>query len=91
MLKEKLRIVGVTSLLWILFLSCSGLTIKTYFLDGMSENALIRRNEDGTIQEKLTFLQAHGYRCYSPVDDEAWRTRLAQCCAKSGFVIDPVQ
>lgn len=80
--REQLRIVMVTSLTWILFLSCTGLTIKTWYVEGITENALIRRSEDGSIQERLTFLQAHGYRCYSPVDDEAWRARLIACCAK---------
>lgn len=80
--KEKLKIVMVTSLIWIGFLSsCAGLNIKTWYLDAEEEQALIRRNADGSIKEKISYLQAQGYLCYSVTDDEAWRTRLAQCCA----------
>lgn len=82
--KEKLRIAGATSLIWTLCLSsCAALNIKTWFLDGMHEQALIRRDSNGNIKEKLTFLEGDGYRCYSAVDDEAWRNRLIQCCAKA--------
>jgi hypothetical protein len=82
MQKQKLQIALGTSLIWIISLSsCAGIQIKTWFLDSKTENALIRKNEDGSIQEKLTYLEAYGYRCYSPIDDEAWRTRLAECCA----------
>lgn len=83
MLKQKLQIVGATSLIWTICLSsCAALNIKTWYLDGIHEQALIRRNADGTVNEKLSWLEADGFRCYSPLDDEAWRDRLIQCCAK---------
>lgn len=81
-LKQKLRIVAATSLIWIISLSaCAGLKIKTWFLDAKEQNALIRKASTGEITERLSYIEADGYRCYSPIDDEAWRTRLAQCCA----------
>lgn len=84
MLNQKLRLVVATCLIWIICLSsCAGLKIKTWFLDGKDEQALIRKNDDGVVTEKLTYIEADGYRCYSPVDDEAWRTRLVECCAAS--------
>lgn len=90
-LNQKLTIAGVTSLAWMVCLSsCGSLQIKTWFLDQtqVSEackdaKPLIRRGGDGAVQEALTILQADGYRCYSPADDEAWRNDLnieTQCC-----------
>lgn len=82
--KEKLKIVMATSLIWTVCLSsCASLTIKTWYLDGAGEHGLVRRASDGSIQEKLEFLEANGYFCYSPQDDEMWRQRLAICCAKA--------
>lgn len=37
------------------------------------------QHKTSKVNEMLTLLQAKGYRCYSPQDDEAWRTRLATC------------
>lgn len=77
---ERLRIVAATSLIWIACLSsCAELRIKTWFLDGREEQALIRR-KNGEIIERLTFVEADGYRCYSEADDTAWRNRLVACC-----------
>lgn len=81
-----------TSLAWIGLLgSCASTElIKTWGVgaanvrpDCQLEKPLIRTNDAGVIQEALTVLQANAYRCYSPVDDEAWRTRMVQlesCC-----------
>lgn len=84
MSRNRLPIVLVMSAVLITCLSCcSGITIKTWFLDGIYENGLIRKKSDGTLLEKISFIEANGYRCYSPVDDEAWRNRMAACCAKA--------
>ena len=84
MLNPKLKVAAVTSLIWIVCLSsCASLTIKTWFLDGKDHVSLIRKNSDGSIKEAKSFPEAHGFLCYSPQDDEAWRTYLAAqvaCC-----------
>lgn len=86
-LKQRLRIAAATSLIWILCLSsCAGLRITTWFLNGKGEEAqqgLDRKSHDGTLQAHKSWLEADGYHCYSPIDDEAWRTRMAtlsECC-----------
>lgn len=85
-LNQRLQIVGVTSLIWIVCLSsCAALSIKTWFLDGKEYQSLVRKNSNGTLKEKLSFIEANGYRCYSPADDEAWRNRLIACCAKAQY------
>ncbi len=87
MRNQKLRVVVVTSLIWILCLSsCAGLKIKTWFLDGKDAQALIRKDSSGNITEKLTYFEADGYRCYSQADDTAWRNRMALCCADAGTI-----
>lgn len=91
MLNHKLRIVGATSLIWIISLSsCSALKIKTWFADATQvsppcqvEDLLVRKDSKGKVQEALTILQMDGYRCYSAADDEAWRNLLIACCNKS--------
>ena len=83
MQKPKRRTLGVMLLTLIVSLSCcAGLTVRTWFLDGKNYEALIRKNPDGSLKEKLSFVEADGYRCYSPVDDEAIRNRLIECCSK---------
>lgn len=83
-LKQRLKIAAATSLIWIICLSsCAGLNITTWFLDGKEHLELIRKNADGSILASKTFLEAHGFLCYSPSDDEAWRTQFAtyaECC-----------
>lgn len=80
-MKRSLQIAVATSAVWMICLSsCAGLKIKTWFLDGKEESALIRR-KSGVIVEKMTFFDADGYRCYSQADDTAWRDRMALCCA----------
>jgi hypothetical protein len=98
MLKQRLRIATATSLIWIACLSACGasLQVKTWFTDSKNvkeecrlEKPFVRRNGKGDIQEALSLLEAHAYRCYSPADDEAWRSRMAvlsQCCDSHGGV-----
>lgn len=66
--------------------SCASSTmIKTWLVapdtatppECLKYNAL--NHKTSKVNEMLTLLQAKGYRCYSPQDDEAWRTRLATC------------
>lgn len=81
MRKQRLQTVAVTSLIWTICLSsCGSLAVRTWFLDSEVEKALIRKGDDGSVKEKLSYLEAYGYRCYSAADDEAWRLRLFECC-----------
>lgn len=88
MLKTKLIPVAATSVIWIICLSsCGGMQVKTWFTDSThvseqcrNEEHLVRR-KNGVVQEALTIVKADGYRCYSPADDQAWRNRMAVCCA----------
>jgi hypothetical protein len=74
----------MTSVFWLLGISsCASLNVRSWFLDGAKEGALVRRDQTGAIKERLTFYEADGYRCYSENDDSAWRARLIQCCAKA--------
>lgn len=87
-MREKLKTVAATSVVWIISLSllnacADGLVVKTWYLAAKDFGYLIRKNPDGSIAEKKSFDDADGYLCYSPSDDEAWRNRLTvavQCC-----------
>jgi hypothetical protein len=72
-------------LTWILCLSavgaCGSLQIKTWLIDA-NDGSLVR-TKNGVVIEKQSYTDANGYRCYSPIDDEAWRARMATlsaCC-----------
>lgn len=89
LMREKLKIVAATSLVWIISLSvlsaCAGqgLVIKTWFLAAKDYGSLIRKDDSGAVVGKMTYDAADGYLCYSPSDDEAWRDALntaTQCC-----------
>ena len=92
-MNPRLKVVGATSLIWILCLSaCGSIQITTWFTDAsqvdqrcQGESPLIRRDANGTIEAALTILQADGYLCYSPADDKTWRDKLDLCCAQAGI------
>lgn len=63
-------------------IACAGLTIKTWYLDAQLKK-LVRRDSAGNIREIKELIDADGYRCYSRIDDEAWRkeySSLSACC-----------
>ena len=73
-LSARLKVAVVTSLIWTLGLSsCGSLKVKWWFLDGKEENALIRRARGGEIMERMTYQEADGYLCLSPLDVQALR------------------
>jgi hypothetical protein len=51
--------------------SCGGLKVKWWFLDGTEEMALIRRDHEGSIVDRLEFKEADGHWCLSRSDAEA--------------------
>lgn len=70
----------ITSLLWLTGLgSCaSSAKIRTWLIE---DEGL--RHKTSAVNEALTFVEAKGYRCYSPKDDETWRQGYAaykSCC-----------
>lgn len=81
-----MKLAGICLISILCLSSCGALQIKTWFLDAHDYNALIRKNKDGTLNEKLEYVQAHGYRCYSPEDDTAWRNRLVACCSQANML-----
>ena len=90
-MRQRLKIVAETSLIWIISLSilqaCAGLSIKTWFLDGKL-GMLIRRDSSGNVSDERKIADSDGYLCYSPSDDEAWRNDLitqSQCCKSKNF------
>lgn len=48
--------------------------------DCQAEKPLVRK-KGGQITEALSILEMAKYRCYSEIDDTAWRNRMAICCA----------
>lgn len=81
--KEKHLLVGIL-LGWIIFpSSCASLNITTWLIDAIHEGSLVRKDSNGTIIGRLSYVEANGYRCYSESDDEAWRNRLVACCSKA--------
>lgn len=71
----------ITSGLWLLlFGACAAKTpIATWILTGPDG----LRHHDGSVDQAMTIVQASGFRCYSELDDQTWRTLLAvksACC-----------
>lgn len=80
-LRKKLTTLTATLMILIGSLSaCGALQIKTWFLDSKETGALIRKHANAPM-EVLSYADADSYRCYSPIDDQAWRDRMALCCA----------
>lgn len=88
MLKERLKVAAVTSLVWISCLSsCAGEQVTAWFLDSKTSNELIRKDDAGHVIGQKPYVDAYGYICYSPADDEAWRVRMGtldECCSSKG-------
>lgn len=78
----------VLPLILISFLSASagcaagGLVVKTWLIDA-ERGTLVRRDKNQNVTEEKSLRDANNYRCYSPNDDQAWRSSYAQlkaCC-----------
>jgi hypothetical protein len=63
----------------IAFNACAGLTVTAWLVDADHPDELVRLDGSGHVEEELPWAKADNYRCYSPSDDEAWRTKLKTC------------
>lgn len=62
--------------------ACGGLVITTWLISA-KRGELVREDGHGNVVASKPLSEADRYRCYSPVDDEAWRkqySELKTCC-----------
>lgn len=62
--------------------ACAGLVITTWQISARDAE-LQRKDAQGHVIAHKPLTEADDYRCYSPVDDEAWRKEhadLRACC-----------
>jgi len=64
-----------------LALSACGSLMVTTWINSARDHELQRKDGHGNIVARKAYVAADDYRCYSPIDDEAWRSDLAQCKA----------
>lgn len=64
------------------FSAKDGIAITTWLISS-GWDGLVRFNGDGTVSQRKSIPDADNYRCYSPIDDEYWRSAMIACCAKS--------
>lgn len=62
--------------------ACGGLVVTTWLISA-KDGELQRKDGHGNVVAHKPLAEANDFRCYSPTDDEAWRTQYAQlraCC-----------
>lgn len=76
------KAVLLTSLLWLTVLaSCASTKITTWLITDKGD----LMHKTGSAEQHKTVAEAVKYRCYSEIDDTAWRKLLADyqaCCSE---------